>query len=290
MFEKSKELDNFLNDKITDFTEIGKDIWKKDVTQWKNLDNLAWIAIAVTSPEKIKSLSHGRVLISETINYRTQKPERGGLFCEQIFGPRKNYECACGKYKRIRYKGVVCERCWVEVTKASVRRERMAHIDLYAPVAHIWFMKSVPSRIGLLLDLPVRKLEQVVYFASYIITDIFEDKREDALKNLDERYKVTKVEMQKDLQKEVNELKLQKEAKKLSAKKYDEAERLVMMRLEDLDAEFEELKKSLTGLSVGEVIWELEYRVLAEKFPHVFVGWTWAEWFNLMVEDLQVQI
>jgi DNA-directed RNA polymerase subunit beta' len=158
MFEQSKELDNFLNDKITDFSEIGRDIWKADITKWKNLDNLAGIAIGVTSPEKIRSLSYGKVLISETINYRTQKPERGWLFCEQIFGPRKNYECACGKYKRIRYKGVVCERCWVEVTKASVRRERMAHIDLYAPVAHIWYMKSVPSRIGLLLDLPVRKL------------------------------------------------------------------------------------------------------------------------------------
>jgi len=126
-----------------------------------------------------------------------------------------------------------------------VRRERMAHIDLYAPVAHVWFMKSVPSRIGLLLDLPVRKLEQVVYFASYIVTDIYEEKREEALKNLDERYKVTKVEMQKEIQKEVNELTLQKEAKKLSAKKFKDAERLVLMRLEDLDEEFEELKRSL---------------------------------------------
>ncbi len=286
MFDKS--LDNFLNDKITDFSEIGKDIWKRDVTSGKNLDNLAWISIAVTSPEKIRRLSHGKVLISETINYRTQKPERGGLFCEQIFGPRKNYECACGKYKRIRYKGVVCERCGVEVTKASVRRERMAHIDLYAPVAHTWFMKSVPSRIGLLLDLPVRKLEQVVYFASYIVTDIHEDKREEALKNLDERYKTTKAEMQKELQKEVNELKLQKEAKKLSAKKYNEAERAVMMRLEDLDAEFEDLKKWLTGLTVGEVIGELEYRVLAEKFPHVFIWGTGAEHLKTLLERIDL--
>ena len=288
MFDKS--LDNFLNDKITDFSEISKDIWKNDVTKGKNLDNLAWIAIGVTSPEKIRGLSYWKVLISETINYRTQKPERGGLFCEQIFGPRKNYECACGKYKRIRYKGVVCERCWVEVTKASVRRERMAHIDLYAPVAHIWYMKSVPSRIGLLLDLPVRKLEQVVYFASYIITDIYEEKREDALKNLDDRYKVTKVEMQKDLQKEVNDLKIQKEEKRLSAKKYAEAERLVMMRLEDLDAEFEELKKSIKWLAVGEVIWELEYRVLAEKFPHVFKWWTWAEYLQVLLERIDLNV
>ena len=176
MFDKS--LDNFLNDKITNFDEIGQNIGKKDITDGKNLDNLAGISLGVSSPERIRALSHGKVLISETINYRTQKPERGWLFCEQIFGPRKNYECACGKYKRIRYKGIVCERCGVEVTKTSVRRERMGHIDLYAPVAHTWYLKSVPGRIGLFLDLPVKKLEQVVYFASYIITDVYEDKKQ----------------------------------------------------------------------------------------------------------------
>ncbi|MDQ7009611.1 MAG: DNA-directed RNA polymerase subunit beta' [Candidatus Gracilibacteria bacterium] len=289
MFEQSKELDNFLNDKITDFSEIGKDIGKADITKGKNLDNLAGISIGVTSPEKIRALSHGKVLISETINYRTQKPERGGLFCEQIFGPRKNYECACGKYKRIRYKGVVCERCGVEVTKASVRRERMAHIDLYAPIAHIWYMKSVPSRIGLLLNLPVKQLEQVVYFASYIITDIYEDKRDEAVKNLEERYKVTKVETQKDIQREVNELKLKREAGELTKKKFEDAEHAVMSRLEDLDQEFDELKKGLTGLNVLEVVGELEYRVLAQKFPHVFEGGTGAEYLKKLLERIDLK-
>ena len=192
-----KALDNFLNDKITDFSEIAENIWKKDITKWKNLDNLAWISLSIASPERIRALSHWKVLISETINYRTQRPERWGLFCEQIFWPRKNYECACGKYKRIRYKWIVCERCGVEVTKSSVRRERMWHIDLYAPVAHTWYLKSVPSRIGLLLDLPVKKLEQVVYFASYIITDVYEDQLIEAWKELEEKYKVSKAEMQK---------------------------------------------------------------------------------------------
>ena len=131
-----KTLDNFLNDRITDFSEIAENIWKKDITKGKNLDNLAWISLSIASPERIRALSHWKVLISETINYRTQRPERGWLFCEQIFGPRKNYECSCGKYKRIRYKWIVCERCWVEVTKSTVRRERMGHIDLFAPVAH----------------------------------------------------------------------------------------------------------------------------------------------------------
>lgn len=287
MFDKT--LDNFLNDKITDFSEIADGIGKKDITKGKTLDNLAWIALWVTSAEKIRSLSHGKVLISETINYRTQKPERGWLFCEQIFGPRKNYECACWKYKRIRYKWVVCERCWVEVTKTSARRERMGHIDLHAPVAHIWFMKSVPSRIGLLLDLPVKKLEQVVYFASYIITDVFEDKRTESLRELEDRYKTSKVEMQKEIQREVNDIKLKKEAWELSAKKFAEAEAILMKRLDDLTAEFDELKSSLKSLTSWEVVWELEYRVLSDKFPHVFKWGTWAEYLRILLERIDIK-
>lgn len=273
MFEN---IDSFLNDRITDFSEIGKNIWRKDITKWKNLDNLAWIALAVSSPERIRSLSHGKVLISETINYRTQRPERGWLFCEQIFGPRKNYECACGKYKRMRYKWVVCERCWVEVTKSSVRRERMWHIDLYAPVAHIWYLKSVPSRVWLLLDLPVKKLEQVVYFASYIITDVFADKLQEALRDLEDRFKVSKTEMQKEVQKTINELKIKKESKEIKVKEYNEKEAMLLKKIDDLTKEFENLRNLLKSLKVWEVIWELDYRILADKFPHVFVWGTWA--------------
>ena len=147
----------------------------------------------------------------------------------------------------------------------------MAHIDLYAPVAHIWYLKSVPSRIGLFLDLPVKKLEQVVYFASYIITDVFEDKKDESLKALEEKFKTSKVEMQKEMQREINELKLQKEAKKLTAKKYNDAEAAIMKRLDDLTEEFDELKANVKSLAVGAVVGELEYRVLSEKFPHVFV-------------------
>ena len=284
-----KSLDNFLNDKITDFDQIGDGIWKRDVTQWKNLDNLAWIALWITSPEKIREVSHGRVLISETINYRTQKPERGWLFCQQIFGPMKNYECACGKYKRIKYQGVVCERCWVEVTKTSARRERMGHIDLYAPVAHVWFMKSVPSRIGLLLDLPVKKLEQVVYFASYIVTDVYEDKREEALKELEERFKVTKAERQKDVQREVNELNIKKSSWELNDKKFAEAEAMVMKVIDDLVEEFENLRNSIKGLKESEVIWELEYRILNEKFPHVFDWGTGAEYLQKLLSRIDLK-
>ena len=129
------------------------------------------IKIGLASPEKIREWSHGEVLKPETINYRTLKPERDGLFCEKIFGPSKDWECHCGKYKKVRYKGVVCDRCGVEVTKASVRRERMGHINLAAPVSHIWYFKGIPSRMGLILDLSPRILEKVLYFASYIVLD-----------------------------------------------------------------------------------------------------------------------
>ena len=129
------------------------------------------IKIGLASPEKIREWSHGEVKKPETINYRTLKPERDGLFCERIFGPNKDWECHCGKYKRIRYKGVICDRCGVEVTKSKVRRERMGHIELAAPVSHIWYFKGIPSRMGLILDIPPRALEKVLYFASYIVLD-----------------------------------------------------------------------------------------------------------------------
>ncbi|MCC8065342.1 MAG: DNA-directed RNA polymerase subunit beta', partial [Clostridiales bacterium] len=129
------------------------------------------IKISIASPEQIHAWSYGEVKKPETINYRTLKPERDGLFCERIFGPQKDWECHCGKYKKIRYKGKVCDRCGVEVTRAKVRRERMGHIDLAAPVSHIWYFKGIPSRMGLILDLSPRVLEQVLYFGSYIVTD-----------------------------------------------------------------------------------------------------------------------
>ena len=124
------------------------------------------IQIAIASPEKILSWSFGEIKKPETINYRTFKPERDGLFCARIFGPIKDYECLCGKYKRMKYKGVICEKCGVEVTLSRVRRERMGHISLAAPVAHIWFLKSLPSRIGLLLDMTLKDLERILYFES----------------------------------------------------------------------------------------------------------------------------
>ena len=142
------------------------------------------IRISIAAPEQVKSWSYGEVTKPETINYRTLRPEKDGLFCERIFGPTKDWECFCGKYKKIRYKGVICDRCGVEVARSKVRRERMAHIQLAAPVAHVWFSKGIPSRLGLLLDLSPRNLERVLYFAKYIITHIDEDKRSSLIQAL----------------------------------------------------------------------------------------------------------
>ena len=129
------------------------------------------IRIALASPDMIRSWSYGEVKKPETINYRTFRPERDGLFCAKIFGPVKDYECLCGKYKRLKHRGVVCEKCGVEVTMSKVRRERMGHLELASPVAHIWFLKSLPSRIGLLLDMTLREIERVLYFEAYLVTD-----------------------------------------------------------------------------------------------------------------------
>ncbi|MBQ7880882.1 MAG: DNA-directed RNA polymerase subunit beta', partial [Clostridia bacterium] len=135
------------------------------------LNNFDSIRISIASPEKIREWSRGEVTKPETINYRTQKPEKDGLFCERIFGPKKDWECSCGRYKRVRYKGVICDKCGVEVTRSKVRRERMGHIELACPVSHIWFFKGVPSRIGLILDMSPKLLDEVLYYVSYVVLD-----------------------------------------------------------------------------------------------------------------------
>ncbi|MDP7089725.1 MAG: DNA-directed RNA polymerase subunit beta', partial [Dehalococcoidia bacterium] len=143
------------------------------------------IRISLASPEQIRAWSYGEVTKPETINYRTLRPEKDGLFCERIFGPTKDWECYCGKYKKIRYKGVICDRCGVEIARSKVRRERMGHVKLAAPVAHIWFSKGTPSRLGLLLDLSPRNLERVLYFAQYVVTSVDNMARQDAIEQLE---------------------------------------------------------------------------------------------------------
>ena len=162
------------------------------------------IRISLASPEDILNWSHGEVTKPETINYRTLKPERDGLFCEKIFGPQKDWECYCGKYKRVRYKGVICDKCGVEVTRSKVRRDRMGHIQLASPVSHIWFVKGTPSRLGLLLDITPRNLERVLYFAQYIITHVDEEAKARALDNLRSQVEERLRERTRELQSEID--------------------------------------------------------------------------------------
>src|SRR5690348_3833001 len=150
------------------------------------VNNFNAVRITLASLDQILSWSRGEVTKPETFNYRTLKPERDGLFCERIFGPQKDWECSCGKYKRVRFKGIVCDKCGVEVARSKVRRERMGHIELASPVSHIWYFKGTPSRIGLLLDLSPRNLERILYFALYVVTSVNEEARQRELMHIDE--------------------------------------------------------------------------------------------------------
>src|SRR5512135_970664 len=153
------------------------------------IKDMSAVRVSLASPEQIRSWSYGEVLKPETINYRRLRPERDGLFDERIFGPTRDWECYCGKYKKVRYKGMICEKCGVEVAPARVRRERMGHIELAAPVAHVWYTRRVPSYLGLLLDVSRRNLDRVLYFAQYMITDVDEDARKRAIRRLEDDLK-----------------------------------------------------------------------------------------------------
>jgi DNA-directed RNA polymerase subunit beta' len=237
------------------------------------------IAISVADPEVMLSWSHGEVKKPETINYRTQKPERDGLFCERIFGPTKNWECACGKYKRIRYKGVICEKCGVEVTRSVVRRNRMGHIDLAVPVSHIWFLRSTPSRIGLLLNLPVKTLEQVVYFAAYIVTTISLDAKANAVEQLDVDFKQYKKDIIREYEARIS----------TGAEDQKEVEKEQAMKVEELTESHDQAKKDLESLHIGQVLTEIDYRNNSMKFGHVFKAGTGAESIREIISNMDLQ-
>ncbi|MGN6754829.1 MAG: DNA-directed RNA polymerase subunit beta', partial [Thermomicrobiales bacterium] len=164
------------------------------------------IRISLASPEAIRSWSYGEVTKPETINYRTLKPEHGGLFCERIFGPSRDWECYCGKYKRIRFKGIVCDKCGVEVARSKVRRERMGHIELAAPCSHIWYVKGTPSRLGLLLDISPRNLERIIYFAAYLVTDVDDEAKQARVQQLYKELEEELADLDAELQEAVDEL------------------------------------------------------------------------------------
>ena len=222
--------------------------------------DLESIRIKLASPEDIMSWSHGEVTKPETINYRTQKPEKDGLFDERIFGPEKDYECACGKYKRIRYKGVVCDRCGVEVTKSQVRRERMGHIKLAAPVSHIWFLRGVPSRMGMVLNKSSQQLEKVIYFSNYIITKVDEQARDKILDLIDQEYK-SKVKREKT-EGAKNELKAAREKAKEEALDIKPLKILSEVAYHTLSLKYGEIFEAGTG---AEVVREIFSKVDLKK-------------------------
>ena len=209
------------------------------------ISNLASIRIKLASPEEILNWSHGEVTKPETINYRTQKPEKDGLFCEKIFGPTKDYECYCGKYKGIRYKGVICDRCGVEITRSLVRRERMGHIKLASPCSHIWFLRGVPSRIGLVLDIPMQQLEKVIYFAAYIVTEVNEEAKKRILQEIDEEYKIKSKEKGQKFNKE--ELKKARDRAREEVLELKPLKVLSETAYEDLSLKYGEVFEAGTG-------------------------------------------
>jgi len=220
--------------------------------------DLESLRIKLASPEDILGWSHGEITKPETINYRTQKAEKDGLFDERIFGPEKDFECYCGKYRKIRYKGVVCDRCGVEVTKSSVRRERMGHITLAAPCSHIWFLRGVPSRMGMVLNIGAQALERVIYFAAYVVTEVNEEAREKALADIEQEWK------QKSKGKEGKEKDAVKDAR-------------------------DRAKQELNSLVRLKIISEIEYQALALKFGQVFEAGTGSEALRKVFEEVDLK-
>ncbi len=242
------------------------------------------IRISLASPEQIRSWSYGEVTKPETINYRTLKPERDGLFCERIFGPTKDFECYCGKYKRIRYKGVICDKCGVEVARAKVRRERMGHIELACPVSHIWFARGIPSRIGLLLDLSPRSLERVLYFSHYIITSIDEEARQEAIEQLEENSLQQIAERQSALEAKIAEM----EGSQATVEEVNQLRRSFSeekMQLEEkLSANVEQLKDQRKCA----LLTENQYHELKQKYGQVFSAGMGAEAILQLLKDINL--
>lgn len=224
------------------------------------------VRLKLASPDEITQWSHGEVSKPETINYRTQRYEKDGLFCEKIFGPAKDWECYCGKYKRVRYKGIVCDKCGVEVTRSIVRRERMGHIKLAAPVSHIWFLRGVPSRIGLALGMSSLELERVIYFSAYIVTSVDEAAREQALHQLEQEYKSKAREAQ------------DKPMKESAKEEY----------AENLRDAYRRAKENLLNLRVRSILSEVEYFNLSSQFAQVFTAGIGAEAVRKMLESIDM--
>src|SRR5437660_812110 len=236
------------------------------------LENFDALRLSIASPEMILSWSHGEVTKPETINYRTLKPERDGLFCEKIFGPTKDWECHCGKYKRYRYKGIICDKCGVEVTRAKVRRERMGHVKLASPVSHVWYFKGIPSRMGLLLDMSPRNLEKVLYFANYIVTSVDEKARAEALAKSSPQHNDRVIKLQEERDVGVKELK-------------EELDQRVKAKQDDTKAKIKGLEETLdeTVDAMTSRAKELVEKIKAQKGKKAATNFTIGEGDNEQV-------
>ncbi|MBU1032846.1 MAG: DNA-directed RNA polymerase subunit beta' [Patescibacteria group bacterium] len=250
------------------------------------------IRLKLASPEVIRGWSYGEVTKPETINYRTQKPEKFGLFAEEIFGPSKDWECYCGKYKKIRYKGIVCDKCGVEVTHSLVRRERMGHIELATPVSHIWFLRGVPSRIGTVLDLSVQSLEKIIYFASFIITDVNEDFKKEVIEQIRTEYKSKRKAIDSEHKREIEvankKAEEEKQGKKVHEEALDRIEGEKKRRLEELDEDLSSSEKELKELKPLKILSENEYHEYSLKYGHVFEAKIGAEAINDLLQKIDV--
>jgi len=241
------------------------------------------IRISLASPEQVKSWSYGEVTEPETINYRTLKPEKDGLFCERIFGPTKNYECYCGKYKKIRYRGVTCDRCGVTVEHSRVRRTRMGHIELAAPVAHIWFAKGVPSRLALLLDISPRNLERVLYFAQYVVTAVDHSIRDEQIKRLKEKLAQLVAEEERTLEKKVAEIEGKGKGKEKKEPDQEAIESINRLRAEfsdkraEIESEYHERVSELENVRKLRLLGENQYQMLRQEYGEFFTVGMGAE-------------
>ncbi|MBE0430450.1 MAG: DNA-directed RNA polymerase subunit beta' [Dehalococcoidia bacterium] len=251
-------------------------------------DGINGIRISLASSEQIRSWSHGEVTKAETINYRTLKPERDGLFCEKIFGPVKDFECHCGKYKKARYKGVICDKCGVEVAHSGVRRERTGHIELAAPVTHIWFAKLVPSRLGLLLDLSPRDLEGVIYFARYIIISVDEEAKEKKLRQLQEEIAGKTADHEERLNKKVEELEAKELEEEVKVKEVNQLHAAFVERKASLQEELKAGTEEIEGLKPLRLLHEEECRRLKDKYGEVFETGMGAEALLQVLKQLDL--
>jgi len=276
----------------------------------KNIKDFDALRLLLASPEEILQWSHGEVTKPETINYRTGKTEVDGLMCEKIFGPTMNFQCFCGKYRKPRYKGIVCDKCGVEVTLAKVRRERMGHIQLVVPVAHIWFFHSIPSKISILLDISQADIRSVIYYTKYIVVAVDEAQRKDAIELIKKYEEDRKAEINEELSLRVSDLDTDKkqEIDELKAKKFDKEKQIIQEgiietkyrnltgevkkdikeMLDEIDKDIQKLNKLVSEISINSILVDDEHMMLKEAGVNFYNAMIGAEAIQYLLENINL--